>query len=600
MFLDLRGFGAIFAVGVNGNPNLRSIMPNTKLDTNDGAGNAGFHALAGVFLEPSIPLSTQDLSNGIAKIVDLTHSYTNVGMRDAASYGLGPSESVQFTVKRIRRFQQFDAITRNLQPLRFAYEIRRGDVVSYNPNTFVTVLTDTQLGNLLSKDVNVHSGDVLRILDPVGGLLDMAEIASIITGNTVRLRAPGFTNYQPTGGEDYQIYLRQAPVPQLQSNAQLYEANAELLYETTANPSTGVGGKVTVTNVLEDPTVTDFTAITKEGDYVVVDPAGLLRGPSGYATPLEYGTRPIGDQSVSVRVGPWVAGSPSQLDDNRGFYKVVSASTHSVNVSSLTDFSGDAGNPVIYGASGQEYAVLPEINASGLTGNTEGQMDLRMTAPANGSNSYLGNWYSIEPFSYQIIRNKRLLSDESFELMLFIRERMLSWVEELSFSYGKYGTYYVFQRDEHISHLGIAGDVTSGLGVASNAYITSLIGLTQYAPFANTDDCLSVLDRRYWCLDLRLDREFPPYSVGDDPYASFENDYSFSGYVVGSGRPVEPDRISSVLNDTDQLRDLRYAWIDFRANRINGTLTNIDRFYAELPERLAAQKEWLLMQAKLQ
>ena len=122
---------------------------------------------------------------------------------------------------------------------------------------------------------------------------------------------------------------------------------------------------------------------------------------------------------------------------------------------------------------------------------------------------------------------------------------------------------------------------------------------TQYAPFANTSDALSVLDRRYWCLDLRLDSEYPPYSVVGDPYASFEEDNSSSGYTVGSGRPLGPDLIEEVLDRSDRLRELRYSWIKFRANRENGTLPSAERFLAELPRLLQEQADFLRLTQSL-
>jgi hypothetical protein len=208
----------------------------------------------------------------------------------------------------------------------------------------------------------------------------------------------------------------------------------------------------------------------------------------------------------------------------------------------------------------------------------------------------------VEPISYRIIRPTNLVSTETVDLVLFIRERMLSFVEKMAtaMSESKQGDYYVFQRDQHVADLGSATDGDAGLGVPSNVYITSMAGLTQYAPFANTSDCLSVLDRRFWCLDLRLDREYPPYSVGGDPYTSFEGDYSASGYTVGSGRPVEPDLVSDVLDRSDRLRALRYSWIKFRANQENGTLPAIDRFILELPRLLQEQADFLRLQQSIQ
>lgn len=228
-------------------------------------------------------------------------------------------------------------------------------------------------------------------------------------------------------------------------------------------------------------------------------------------------------------------------------------------------------------------------------------MDLRITAPADVSNSYLGNYFSIEPFSYTVFRPSDIVGEETVDLILLLRERMLSWIEALgTVTEGgtKSGSYYVFQRDEHVSDLGDTTDPTSGLGVPSNALITDLSGEVLFAPFASTNDCLSVLDRRVWCGDTRLDSIEPPFSVVGNPYTSLAADNSaMTNYTVGSGRPVEPDRIDGVLDRTDRLRDSRFAWIKFRTSRINGTLPMITRAEDTLPEREAEARNLALLRA---
>ena len=95
---------------------------------------------------------------------------------------------------------------------------------------------------------------------------------------------------------------------------------------------------------------------------------------------------------------------------------------------------------------------------------------------------------------------------------------------------------------------------------------------------------------------MRLDREEPPFSLSGDQYSSFEEDNSSSGYTLGSGRPVEKDLIDNVLDRTDVLRDQRYSWINFRADRVNGSIVEATRAEKQLPlelmkaRALAAQK----------
>jgi hypothetical protein len=535
-------------------------------------------------------------------------------MRDAATFLIASPEQVSFQVRRIRRFHvALDAVGADMAPLRFAYEIRTGTVASYAGSLLTATGTGTQLGGFNNADVNVNAGDVVRILDGSGAVVDQAEVAVVLNATTLIMRSPGFAVAPPVGGETFQVFLRQAPVPHVQSNEQLLELITDRIVLTrTADPVANTGGRASVVNEFRDNGVVDFSALDpapQVGDIVLVDPAGSLSGPTGSPSPAEYGARPVGDQSVSTRLdGSHIAGAPSELDDNRGWYRIVDdpAVTQSyLAVSGETEFTGPDGSPVIFGASApmnQQFVVVPDITGSGLTGTTEGQMDFRPTHVADGGNSYKGTFLSVEPISYRIIRPTNLVSTETVDLVLFIRERMLSFVEKMAtaMSESKQGDYYVFQRDQHVADLGSATDGDAGLGVPSNVYITSMAGLTQYAPFANTSDCLSVLDRRFWCLDLRLDREYPPYSVGGDPYTSFEGDYSASGYTVGSGRPVEPDLVSDVLDRSDRLRALRYSWIKFRANQENGTLPAIDRFILELPRLLQEQADFLRLQQSIQ
>lgn len=162
----------------------------------------------------------------------------------------------------------------------------------------------------------------------------------------------------------------------------------------------------------------------------------------------------------------------------------------------------------------------------------------------------------------------------------------------------KSGSYFVFQRDEHITDIGSPNDVTDGLGVMSNLTITSLTGDLDTSPFANVADCLSILDRRYWCLDYRLDYETPVGSA--IPYSSFAADApAVPPLTAGSGRPVLPDLVDEVLDRSDRLRELRYAWIKFRTDKVTGTLPSLFRYHLELPRLLAEQEELLRLKEGL-
>ena len=111
-----------------------------------------------------------------------------------------------------------------------------------------------------------------------------------------------------------------------------------------------------------------------------------------------------------------------------------------------------------------------------------------------------------------------------------------------------------------------------------------MIGLVDSSPFANTSDCLSVLDRRVWCLDFRLDALIPP--AGTYTYTSFAED------TFGQ-RPVLPDLISDVLDLDDEFREQRYSWITFRANREDGSIKTAKQAQRSLKKRLRKQRRAL-------
>ena len=606
---DIHEGGGITTFGVNAILPMDRLVTSTTVDASGVAtGTPGFTATAGIFLEPSFPRPTKNLNQAVSHVVDASTTATGpgmVGVRNASTFGLiGGFEDVTFEVRRIRRFHEvLDNITENLTPLRFAYEIRTGTVLSGTATSLVadttTWGTATQLGDFTEPDVNVNPGDTVRLFR-AGTLVAQAEVGVLFSSSILILRAPGFAVI-PIAGDTFEVYLRQAPVPHEQSNEELLDqVTDEVVLEGTANYGTGVGGYVSTVNELRDNTPGVAFSNVDVGDILLVDPAGELQGPGGVADPIEYGVRPVGDQSVPARGpgAPYIAGVPSELDDNRGYYRVVTAGTATeVEVTSISTFSGDAGAEVIFGAVGQEYAVLPTVTGP----PAEGQQDLRVTAYANpATESFKGNAFSVAPFDYKIIRPSSLFSDEAVDLVLFMRERMLSWMEEIQTAVRglKSGNYFIFQRDEHITDLGSPTDPDDGLGVMSNLFITSLRGLVDVSPYANVSDCLAVLDRRYWILDYRLDYEMPLGS--GTPYSSFEADSpGVPPLVAGSGRPVQPDLIEDVLDRGDRFRQMRLAWIRFRTDRVNGTLPSIMRFDLELPRRVIEQEMLLRLKEGL-
>ena len=562
------------------NPELNCLLPGDRIQY------SGFVAVSGVFLEPSIPRPVGDLGQAFPHVVANDYPGLNVnqiGLRDYDDFNAAPvgSEDVYFEVRRIRRFhKQAEEIVTGLDPLRYAYEIRRGEVSGYTAATreFValtggTYAEATNLGAFSNPDVNINSGDVLRVIDPATGeITDTAEVQKVINPVTLKLRTPGLTETLPAGAL-FEVYLEQAIVPHEQSNEQLLDLITEqVVYERRVDYSAGDtdGGFVSTVNEMQDTLVPSWaTEGVAEGDYIVVDPAGQLY------LDTEFGVRPLGDTSVIERVGVYDVGSPGDLDDNRGFYRVGGVAGATLTVDGESRFT----DGTKFGDGGAEYVVMPTID-----NGTEGQQDLRVTEAAVG-NSFIdrGTNNSIQPFAYKIIRPNPVFSQDAVELVLFMRERMLSWIEALNTVYSQSGDYFVFQRDDHIKSIGSNTDPTSGLGVLHNIAATSLQGLVDVTPFANNSQCLSVLDRRFWVLDSRLD-------------ALGYTDFSVDGF---GQRPVLPDLIDDVLDLDDRFRQQRYAWISFRANRTSGSIQTASRAESSLESRLEKQREELARQKAL-
>ena len=565
----------------------------------------------GLYVEPSFPKTAHDLADTVSRsVVDNgnTRPLSGVGVRRMSDYLITPPnvgesllELAVLEVRRPRRFHDLgNALALALLDLRYNYEIRRGITLSVAPSGGYSVLTadnvsqtvppvvdplgsSTQLGSFTNKRVNVNPGDVVRFLDPgTGELLDQAEVVKVTGTNTLLLSK----KLTYGAGTPFQVYLRVPPVPHEQSNEELLGyATEKTVMARGVDFISQTGGKVPSTNTLKDTDNRDFqVAGVEKGDIVLVDPAGFLTTPGGPHTPQQYGRRPLGDLSVPGRTG-YVAGSPARADDNRGYYLVSGVNGTQVTVTPMGTLAGTNGADVTFGNPGtSEYAVYPTIHNSILTGGTEGQIDLRETALPVGT-SYTVTAKSIEPFAYKIIRPTKLLTPETVELILAMRERMLSLMELIRLVTFKYGTYFIFQRDQHIRDVGSPLDPESGLGILSMPFLVELLGRWDIAPYANNRQCLGLLDRRFWMLDFRLDTLTPLFGpfVGT-PYADFDNNV---------GRPVEVDRINEALDARDKLRITRYSWLDLRVNRTKGTLENIRRFDAELPKRQAEAEQSL-------
>lgn len=626
---------------LGGGPGVTCLLPGTEVRTESGA-TKGFFALGGVFLEPSTPQQPLPLS-GDPKVVDATRSLlaAEVGMRSAAT-----SEGVHFEVRRVRRWHgQQNALNDAFFPLRYAYEVRTGTVTGFVRNLQqvgeVTAAAGTTLGFFDDEDVNINPGDIFRVLDTDGTILDEGVVAGVVSPTQVKIAAPGLGSLLAADvvGKTFEVYLRQAPVPHQQSNEQLLDLITDrVIHETRADrtdpdPTNWVGGYVPevpdgtgswldVANVLYDdsPAGVNFTTLgVQKNDIVIIDPAGVLEVSPGV---FEQGFRPLGDTSVPTRTvngggpSPFTAGEVSDLDDNRGFYRVTKVYEDHLEVEPVHTFAGSLGSDVIFGGTRTNlaYAVYPTVGVSVLCAEqAEGQNDLRPTRKAVGGTYSsvvpVEAKHSIRPFSYRIIRPTGMFSTEVVDTVLMMRERMLSLIEMLGSvtSGARGGFYWDWQEQEHIIDLGEPTDPESGLGLFPNRLVVGLLGETSVSPFCNNSTCLSLLDRRFWIQDSKLDSLAPdpsnpfgmvaagafPFDQPGGPYTGYTNT-TVGGFEV---RPVLPDHLDLILDVRDRLRSIRYTWLTYRTHRFRGTLAQITQFDQEYPRRLADRQRALLLEA---
>jgi hypothetical protein len=603
---------------------LTCFLPGDRIvvgtDVDLGVAAAGHFALSGVFCEPSFPRSTTNFTDAIPKVVSQGHPLTTadlnlIGMRRNSDH-VDPIiwyAEVSCNVRRIRRFHDVatDIVT-DLTPLRYVYWTRKGYIdagavpaagdLSFTAD-LATTGEATNLGNFDVADVNINAGDVVRLLDAEGDVLDTAEVRRVDGPAELKLRTPGFTETLVNTAVTFEIYLEQPIVPQQQSNDQLLELlTDEVIRKVQVSYAAGDedGGHVEEANKFKDSTLVgnwDGTGVAK-GDYIIIDPAGPL-----YIPAEEMGARAVGDRSAPDRAdGSYLAGNPSMLDDNRGFYKVEEVEPIELTVSGTSIFCGSSdtgGDDIQFGAAAAEYVVLPTVHGSlAPSGSDEGQQQLRITTaaaddgsgePFPGNMSFLArdqvsalDYNSIQPFGYRIIRPSPLFSQDATELILFMRGRLLSWMEEIEATFDKAGDYYVFQRDDHIDTLPSATDPTKGFGILTNAILRSVVGELDYAPFANNTDCVSILDRRFWILDYRLDSEFPP--GGATAYTAFTTN-------AEQQRPVLVDHIDDALDLGDKFREQRFSWIAFRADKGDGSITTARREEDALPSKITKQQQ---------
>jgi len=492
----------------------------------------------GIYIDTTLPRTSNDLSdmNDFGAVVKGIIGLDDIGL--VVSPASGTSQVANIVVYRPRRFSPiFKTLSQDFGKLKFFYELRQGLVNNItNTGTVFTLTadkvdselllsasgTDTQVGNFSevlsigdkvfvydSQDRETH---VLRVTE----VADVSFKASLIRYNKT------YTPYR------FEVYKQSPDIVPIEQSLQQF---IDLCFDVTASSSASVD----VENVITDISVGSYDIL--EGDYIVVDPQGLLIGD-------EYGAPPKG--WYGVLGGD--AGDISPLDDNRGVYKVVKLTTTTIEVEPVVGSVGMNPSSVLY--------ILPPQEATGLVAEAS---KLRITAPAiNGS--YLDPsrdlLKSIEPFSYRVLRSRGTLEVGLLEDILYLRERLLSFIEKMkNLTLLKESTWDVYVNEEQYLSAGVS-DMTH----PSNEYLEGIVGRVKSLypsdiSIGNTSECLSLLERRFMLEDSKLVEDYI-----DD-----------LNTLIGVYTLVE-DRI-----DENELREERYNWLNIRCNLINGSLVEMKR-----------------------
>jgi len=440
------------------------------------------------------------------------------------------TERVSLMIRRPRRFTDVvKGVVEGISSFRYVYEQRQGlvdDITDLGNGSYsLTALsvdyltqenadgTDTQIGNFPSV---CKAGDQVFLYDEVGVETLRLRIVLVEEGELTCEKIRGSV----VEGVSFKIRTRVGIVPLLQSFESYFNHGFDVIVESPAMS----GISVDTEGVLTDLNA-DFTGV-EVGDYLVIDPQGKLLNSE------EYGYPPRGDQGF-VGQANYVEGSPHELDDNRGAYRVIEVGSDYLMVEESV---GDTQR--------SSYNLLPTIG--GVVSNP-----LRVTAGVV-VDTYATTTDSIHPFSYRVVRMKNGLVRAVAEEFLFYRERTLSWAERV-FAFNAFPqnmvTWEEYEQQDYMTKAGI-GDPTHP---ANDVLLDNIKGLTGLKPFVNTDTCLGVLDRRF---------------MGEDPLLETE------GYgEVESALP-------SVLDDGLALleaRENRLAWINIRTHQTNGTLAKMSR-----------------------
>ena len=443
-------------------------------------------------------------------------------------------EVVSVEVRRLRRFTDaLSDLNNSFGDLPLLYQERTGVVSSVAASNSSFILTATK-SPLKNQDTNVGDfpnvtslGDYVTLYDAQGvetGKYRVVEVGSTLTLQPIRGTV--------TGAATFKIEVRSNTIPEVQAFQSAFSKMVEVVFE-------GTDGRVDELNVLantEDPTAL-------QGDYLIIDPQGALTGTAGQpANPVEYGAPPMGDRGVQGEPN-FVAGQTSNLDDNRGVYKITAVRpTGELEVEGV----------IITNAA---FNYLPTVNGSGGA-------DLRVTAPSDPvTHSFSGTAESIQGFSYRVCRVKAGVDEDHMRAFLFFRERTMSWAEKL----GDAGGFPPYGWDEYVSE-----EYANFIGLddpthLSNQKLLGLEGEVTLNPFTNSVDCLSVLDRRAMTEDGKL----------------IDDGYGDTGEAAVS--------LFKSLLEVTQYRAKRVSWIRARTDRVRGTLPRLSTVNLSNPDTTAQE-----------
>ena len=260
--------------------------------------------------------------------------------------------------------------------------------------------------------------------------------------------------------------------------------------------------------------------------YLVVDGAGLL--PTG-----EYGRAPEGDYWDSD-LNVIIQQLPTGIDDNRGVYSIVglNATTQLMQVEPVVTL--------------EEY--LPAV--LGVVGVDAHRLQVSLEPnPQYGDNP---RGFSIENYSYRILKRKDHISKDLAEWILFSRERTYSWFEKLDrFETMEVSTWALFEESQY-GQVGV-NDTISLSNIVLESYEGNIAfdGFSIPLEYKPTIDKLSIHERRMW--------------IGDSKGLSGEG---YEGYPEANAFVTTEDLI-------DSYRDIRNNWIDLRGGLESGTYMRV-------------------------